>query len=237
MNIEIANRLLELRKKSGLSQDELASKLGISRQSVSKWERAEASPDTDNLICLAKIYGVSLDDLLSSDQTVDEIATEKKESAEEIKKDNNVISLTDDEGQTLKIENGHIRCFNADGTEEHFNKKQKLIVSIIDLIILSLTFVAYFVWSLVFNAWEVSWVVWVLMPAVMSIAEAIAQKKPSKFVYPCLIAAIYLFLGMQYNLWHPYWFLFITIPFYYMICDLIEKICGKDDDDEKEKKE
>ncbi len=65
MNIETANRLAELRKKNGLSQEELASKLGISRQAVSKWERAEASPDTDNLICLARLYGISLDDLLN----------------------------------------------------------------------------------------------------------------------------------------------------------------------------
>lgn len=52
MNIEIANRLVELRKKNNLSQEALAEKLGISRQAVSKWERAEASPDTDNLILL-----------------------------------------------------------------------------------------------------------------------------------------------------------------------------------------
>ena len=70
MNIEIANRLLEYRKKSGLSQEELAEKLNISRQSVSKWERAEASPDTDNLIELAKIYGVTMDDLLNVDKPI-----------------------------------------------------------------------------------------------------------------------------------------------------------------------
>ena len=51
MNIEIANRLVQMRKKMGLSQEQLADKLGLSRQAVSKWERAEASPDTDNLIC------------------------------------------------------------------------------------------------------------------------------------------------------------------------------------------
>ena len=83
MNIEIANRLINLRKQSGLSQEELAAKLGLSRQAVSKWERAEASPDTDNLICLAKIYGVSLDDLLNTEQPVEEIAREVKEKEEE----------------------------------------------------------------------------------------------------------------------------------------------------------
>lgn len=50
MNIEIANRLVSLRKANHLSQEELAAKIGISRQAVSKWERAEACPDTDNLI-------------------------------------------------------------------------------------------------------------------------------------------------------------------------------------------
>jgi transcriptional regulator with XRE-family HTH domain len=64
MNIEIANRLVELRKKNNLSQEELAAKLELSWQTVSKWERAEAAPDTDNLICLAKIYNLSPDELV-----------------------------------------------------------------------------------------------------------------------------------------------------------------------------
>ena len=68
MDIETANRLLQYRKKHNLSQEELANKIGVSRQAVSKWERAEASPDTDNLILLAEIYGVSLDELLRSEQ-------------------------------------------------------------------------------------------------------------------------------------------------------------------------
>ena len=67
MNIEIANRLLTLRKQFNLSQEELAERLGISRQAVSRWERAEASPDTDNLINLSKLYGVSIDSLLAID--------------------------------------------------------------------------------------------------------------------------------------------------------------------------
>lgn len=70
MNIEIANRLVNLRKEKGFSQEQLAEKIGVSRQAVSKWERSEASPDTDNLIMLARLYEVSLDELL---RTEDEI--------------------------------------------------------------------------------------------------------------------------------------------------------------------
>ena len=50
MNIEIANHLTELRKSAGLSQEALADRLGISRQAISKWERAEAAPDTEILL-------------------------------------------------------------------------------------------------------------------------------------------------------------------------------------------
>jgi len=79
MNIEIANRLVNLRKEMGLSQEQLAEKIGVSRQAVSKWERSEASPDTDNIILLARLYNISLDDLL---RTEDDIP-EAKETAEE----------------------------------------------------------------------------------------------------------------------------------------------------------
>ena len=81
MNIETANRLLQYRKQHGLSQEALAEKIGVSRQAISKWERAEASPDTDNLILLADIYGVSLDELLKGENTTEE-ETETKQTAE-----------------------------------------------------------------------------------------------------------------------------------------------------------
>jgi transcriptional regulator with XRE-family HTH domain len=70
MTIEIANRLQKLRKQNNLSQEELAAKIGVSRQAVSKWERAEASPDTDNLLLLAKLYNVSLDEMLRTEESI-----------------------------------------------------------------------------------------------------------------------------------------------------------------------
>ena len=70
MTIEIANKLIELRKNHGLSQEELAEKLGISRQAVSKWERAESSPDIDNIILLSRLYGIGVDELLCNENSV-----------------------------------------------------------------------------------------------------------------------------------------------------------------------
>lgn len=92
MNIEIANRLLQYRKSSGLSQEELAEKIGVSRQAVSKWERAEASPDTDNLIILAKVYGVSLDELLQGEGAPE---VNRKEESEKVTPDENTTYVED----------------------------------------------------------------------------------------------------------------------------------------------
>lgn len=135
MNIAIANRLYELRKKNSFSQEELADKIGVSRQAVSKWERAEASPDTDNLILLAKLYNVSLDELLTTSEPVE---------------------LTEGMNVTVKEENFG---YKEDGPGN----------------------------------------VWLAFP------------------YPILVTVLYLFIGYVFNLWHPGWLLFTTIPLYYSV--------------------
>ena len=55
-----------LRKSKGLSQEELAVKLNVVRQTVSKWENGTSDPNTSNLIALAKLYGISAEELLKS---------------------------------------------------------------------------------------------------------------------------------------------------------------------------
>ncbi len=67
MDLQTGLKLQRLRKERGLSQEELAGKLNVSRQAVSKWERGEASPDTDNLVQLAKLYKISLDQLVENE--------------------------------------------------------------------------------------------------------------------------------------------------------------------------
>ena len=62
----IGSRIQEYRKKAELSQEEFADKIGVSRQAVSKWESGASDPSTSNLLALAKLYGVSAEDLLRS---------------------------------------------------------------------------------------------------------------------------------------------------------------------------
>lgn len=63
-SMELNERLRELRKKAGYSQEELAEELNISRQAVSKWENSTANPDIKNLIQLSELYRVSTDYIL-----------------------------------------------------------------------------------------------------------------------------------------------------------------------------
>ena len=63
----LADKIIELRKKNGWSQEELAEKINVSRQSVSKWEGAQSIPDLDKILQMSKIFGVTTDYLLKDE--------------------------------------------------------------------------------------------------------------------------------------------------------------------------
>lgn len=269
MNIKTAQRLYDLRKKHGYSQEELAYKLGVSRQAVSKWERSESSPDTDNLIELAKLYGVTLDELLNGDDAIDAINDNKvdeqsdngfRESAprdaDEIndanantdynKKTNKIlfdkdgIQIEDEDGSKIIIGKGkgiHIEDCGEDKTvpltdDNDLKTKRfrllKEVVSTVWTICLILAYVLAGCYTS--NGWTHYWFLFILIPVLPSMVDAIYKKDPSHFVYPFLVAAIYCALGMFLHLWHPMWVLFLTIPVYYSIAKLLNKLCNKKND-------
>ena len=199
MNLEIANRLQKLRKENGYSQEELAEKLGISRQAVSKWERAESSPDTDNLILLAELYNVSLDYLLkiSDENELKELKENQKEIAEE-----------DDD----------------DEDEEESSRGVKNVITSIIPIAITIT---YFIVSGLFDLWHPAWILFLLIPVLESLVDCIYKKRISHFAYPVLVAAVYLYIGFLHELWHPGWVIFLTIPLFYLIADLLDKLIVK----------
>ena len=241
MTIEIADRLIKLRKKHGLSQEELADKLGLSRQAVSKWERAEASPDTDNLICLAKLYGVSLDELLSTDDDVETIVKEQVKPETKEEKGDSIV-LTDDDGSKVIIKDNHIRCVDKDGKEvEKFQDKFSKVVALVDCCLTSLMIVLYIllaIFSKTFT-WANGWVFFFVPDFICSILRAIHSKNPNKvnvaffalftFFFVCLVVP-----GLEANLWHPMWAVFLLIPVYHSIFGTVNKIRGKEEDEDKD---
>lgn len=69
--MQFHDRLYELRKGSGLTQNDLAEKLDVSRQAVSRWEMGTAKPDIDNLVALSNVLGVTLDYLLKGEESLE----------------------------------------------------------------------------------------------------------------------------------------------------------------------
>ena len=65
--MNFSEKMFELRKKEGLSQEELAEKVGVSRQTISKWEMGQSTPEMEKLVNLSKLFNLSLDELVGND--------------------------------------------------------------------------------------------------------------------------------------------------------------------------
>lgn len=242
MNIEIANRLVRLRKEKGYSQEELAEKLGLSRQAISKWERAEASPDTDNLILLSRLYGISLDELLF---TEDEIPTPEPEKSNSEEADRET-----DEGKRSKESTVHIgwdgiHIDSSDSEHVHIGadgfrvqdgvdgvviENGKVFVNGEEKKITKKTFWHFFPWTTLaciaylfcgffdlFGGWGVTWILFLIAPLLSSLVKAIEKRSPQKFSYPLLSLVVFFVLGFYCELWHPGWAVFLTVPIWYGI--------------------
>lgn len=238
MTIEIADCLMKLRKQYGYSQEELADKLGLSRQAVSKWERAEASPDTDNLICLAKLYGISLDELLKTDDDVDTIVKEqvKTSSKEE------GIHLVDDEGNEVHIHDKKVILIDKDGKHIEKNKilsKKEKVNIVLSSVLGGLALIAYILLGVLLDMWWNAWVVFFVPEIIASLVRCIQYRNANKFNMAFTACFVFFFVcmvlpGTSAALWHPMWVVFLAIPVYHSICGSINKALGKKDEDEKD---
>ena len=90
--MKFEEKLIQLRKARGLSQEALAEQLGVSRQAVSRWELGETTPDLANLKQLSELYGVSADYLIHDEYASDEDLPKVKETAKAFKEKENAKS-------------------------------------------------------------------------------------------------------------------------------------------------
>ena len=220
MTIEFGNRLQELRKENHLSQEELADKLGMSRQAVSKWECGEASPDTDNLIELSKIYNISLDELVGNKPKEKKVIYEK----------HGIHVTAEGDGATIRI-NDHD---DDDDVELHYDKhleerKKHPIYTRVNVILSSVitagVVIAYVLLGTYLGLWAQAWPLFFLVAVIPSLIDACFYRNMFKFAYPILVAFVYFIVCMWQpgGLWHPLWVIFLSIPIYYAIAGLVHK--------------
>ena len=223
MNIKTANRLCELRKARNLSQEELASKLGVSRQAVSKWERSEASPDTDNLIQLAALYNISLDELLNGKEAISLIEESSKEEKSRTIEISEHIKVT--------IEDDEAKVIYDDQDEEILSLKETLKwnekIKVVENAVMSFSGVLfpalYVLLGVLFNGWAYYWFLFILIPVPTEIVKMIGRKNISYLPLEIIIAATYCAIGMNFNLWHPLWVIFILIPCFRVLAGILSK--------------
>ena len=247
MDLAMAQRLVDRRKAAGLSQEALAAQLGVSRQAVSKWERSESSPDTDNLIALAALYGVSLDELLYGEAVDDaddpEDGDTGADASDEAKEDEDSADNTSRSDKPLvDISLAHgIHVIDPDkGEEVHVGwngihvtndrKGEEVHVGPSGVHVDTLEDDGHSVHT---NA---DGTVTIDGETFSSWKEAHDKldhhgkhfhtklgRAWNKFPFPALVALAYLALGIVYGTWGMGLFLVFLIPVYYAIGDFIDR--------------
>ena len=214
----LGDNLYTLRKKKGISQDEFAEGLGVSRQAVSKWERNEAYPDTENLIAISRFFDVSIDDLINKP-----IDNSKKPALTA-----EVPDIEDDDDENDNDYDDDDVDYDDDDDDDN-NKKSKgkskshyrIWYSVPYPIVIT---IAYLLWGfLTPDGWQLGWTLYVTIPVYYSLITCIRRRKFSPFAYPVFITFIFLLFGMIWNIWHPLWIIYLTIPVYYPIASAIDR--------------
>lgn len=81
----------------------------------------------------------------------------------------------------------------------------------------------YCVLGACFNMWHPGWLIFIAMPCIITLIEAINKRNWRIFAYPVFVVFLYLLIGFYAHRWHPAWILFVTIPIYYVLGDFITK--------------
>lgn len=200
--MNLGQRLLDLRKSKHLSQEEVAFKLNVSRQTISKWETDQSTPDFDKIAPLCELYEITADELLSG---------KKEEKIEE-----NIFELEKDENKKKRAKGigiGILCYFVAiawimisvpvlminpivaaaiflliAGVATFFivytcilykvkktkkEEKEKKLVKQIDNILSLATLIIYLLISFITMAWHITWLIWIVYALILEIIKLI----------------------------------------------------------------
>lgn len=102
--MDLAMKLVSLRKKNGMTQMELAERLNISRQAISRWEAGAAFPSLDNLRLLSELYGVKINDLLNDASDYADVTVEAE----------TVSRMSDKSDEHIRFKKNQNECYMLD---------------------------------------------------------------------------------------------------------------------------
>ncbi len=237
---DFGNFLYSLRKQRGWTQTELADRLGVTNQAVSKWENGDSFPDTGLLVPLAELFGVSVDELLKGKRKP--LPAENQKTLESEKPTNAVTNnaacekkpfAESDSAQNLSENETKIEENAESQKNDDINSappRRKKLAALFDGVIMLSATVAFFLLGALGNYWYVCWLAFpvgvTLCALLKAIDEYIAKRKTSEFCGFIMLACVdvFLLLGVQYSLWHPAWIVFLVGPLFCALFGAIDNI-------------
>lgn len=228
MNKKTAKKLESIRQEHGYSQEYIAEKLGITRQAVSKWESAESSPDTDHLIALAKLYQITIDELIDTKHIKEDDLSVKRETYFEEAywpKTKRTSSKAASFPFPVLVVAVYLFCgFVMDLWHPSWlifltipiyyilvsviTNDKKALHALFPILVAA----AYVMIGFFFNIWHPTWLLFFTIPLYYLIVGKKSLRAFLHAIFPIIMAIIFLSLGFFFNLWHPGWMVFLTIP-------------------------
>ena len=161
-----AEKLILLRRKKGWSQEELAEKMDVTRQSVSKWESAQSMPDIEKLIRLSELFGVSTDYLLK-EKAEDIFADDPEESPEG-------TGESAPEHYEKHWENIHDEVYGSpEERRPEINRGRGRAMAVFKAVYWPLVTVVYILYSFLTGNWNISWIIWLVASIIYSAVKAV----------------------------------------------------------------
>lgn len=150
----LGEKIHVLRKQSGMSQEQLAERITVSRQAISKWELGESLPDIDNVVQISRVFDVSTDYLLKHGASV---YSTNESAASDYNDARNPAPLHQQRQhyQDHKDEESEIYTYDDDGTPYTYNEY-------LDEMVWSIAVIVYLILGFGFSLWHPGWIVFLL---------------------------------------------------------------------------
>ena len=192
----IGDRLLKLRRERNLSQEDLADELDVSRQTISKWETNQSTPDFDKIVPLCNFFGITTDELLTGNKDIVEAIADnvKSKFARNIAiavmmyifalvaliiiaggLDQSIIGISVFFtliacSTGLLIYNG---IYYKNESKDAPSTKRKMLYKQVTSIVGTIGLIIYLLWSFATGAWHITWILWIVVGVVNEIIRLI----------------------------------------------------------------